>query len=584
MNSKEIREKYIEFIKKEGHGIVPSTSLVPENDPSVLFVTAGVQPLVQYVLGEEHPKGDKIANVQKCVRTQDIDEVGDATHDTFFEMLGYWSFGDYFKERSINQLYDFFVKELGLDANKIYVTCFEGDSDAPKDTEAAEIWKSLGIPEHRIYFLGKDSNWWAPGENGPCGPDTEVFYDISGGNLDLKSKEEFLKVDDEQKIVEIANSVFMQYEKKEGVVVGELSSKNVDMGSGFERVVMAVQGKDNIFDTDLFSDLITESEKLTENKTSQRIISDHLRTAIMMISDQVLPSNTEQGYILRRLLRRSVMHTENNEISDEVIENFVNIVSEKYSGVYLNVEGKKEEIIKTISDEFKKFKETLEKGLKEFEKVSKNNISGYDAFVLFTTYGFPYELTTELAEQKGMSVNKEEYEKELAQHKELSSTSSAGKFKGGLAGDSEIEKRYHTATHLLNSALKQVLGDHISQKGSNINTERMRFDFSHGEKITDEEKESVTELVNEWIKEGLEVTRDEMSYDDAKNSGAIGIFEDKYGDTVSVYSIKKNDGTVVSAELCGGPHVKNTSEIGEFKIKKEEASSAGVRRIKAVLN
>jgi len=485
--------------------------------------------------------------------------------------MGYWSFGDYFKEQSINQLYDFFTKELGLDPEKLYITCFEGDDDAPKDTEAAEIWKSLGIPEERIYFMGKESNWWKVGDTGPCGPDTEVFYDISGEVLNLKSKEEFEKADDDQKIVEIANSVFMQYEMKDGKVIGELPQKNVDMGSGFERVVMAVQGKDNIFETDLFYGVMSVAVEISDDLTSQRIISDHLRTAVLLISDRVKPSNTEQGYILRRLLRRAIFNSNNKEIPEELLEKIVTSIKQKYNGVYKIDSGQVLEIIKKEQESFKK---TLHQGLREFEKKTEN-ISGRDAFVLFTTYGFPFELTKELANERGVVVDEEGFKREMVEHQ--------GKFKGGLKDTNPKTIAYHTATHLLHEALRRVLGDHVRQRGSNITSERLRFDFSHPQKMTNEEKQKVEDIVNDIIKKDLHVYCDEMSTDEAFTSGALGEFGVKYGETVMVYSVGKGEDRF-SYEICGGPHVEKTGNIGVFKIKKEEASSAGVRRIKAILN
>jgi alanyl-tRNA synthetase len=583
MKSTEIRQKYQEFIEKEGHVFLPSLSVVPENDPSTIFISSGVQTMVPYVMGETHPKGVRIANIQKCVRTQDIDEVGDATHDTFFEMMGYWSFGDYFKEKSIQQLFTFFTTELGLDADKLYVTCFEGDENAPKDTESAEIWTSLGIPENRIYFLSAESNWWSVGDNGPCGPDTEVFYDVSGDNLNLTSKESFLEADEKQQIVEIANSVFMQYKKENGKVVGALDKNNVDMGSGFERVVMAVQGKDNIFDTDLFSGLINEVSDKTDDADlkSKRIIADHIRTSMIMISDGVLPSNTEAGYILRRLIRRAVRILNKNN-SKEGIDYFVPFAIIPYTETYPELKEGEEKIKEVLKQEADKFNKTLEAGIRQLEKLN-DNVSGEEAFKLFSTYGFPVELTQEILEEKGLSVDLEGFQSELKKHQELSKQGAADKFKGGLAGTGEMEVKYHTATHLLHQALHDVLGDHVEQKGSNITAERLRFDFAHPEKMTNEQKQQVEQIVNEKIAEHLPVQVTTLPKDEALKTGARHLFADKYGDEVTVYYIGDNIESAYSKEFCGGPHVSNTSELGEFKIKKEEASSAGVRRIKAIL-
>ncbi|MFC1720937.1 alanine--tRNA ligase [Patescibacteria group bacterium] len=587
MQSQEIRQKFLDFFEKRGHAILPSASLVPENDPSVLFTTAGMQPLVPYLLGEAHPKGEMLASVQKCVRTQDIDEIGDNTHDTFFEMLGNWSLGSYFKKEAITWSYEFLTSKdegLRLDPSKLYVTVFEGNEDAPRDEESFEIWKSLGVPEHRIYFMDAKSNWWSPGEDGPCGPDSEMFYDVTDKGLGDMTKEEFIAADDRQDVVEIWNDVFMEYEKKEGKVVGKLAKQNVDTGAGLERLVMVMQGKNNIFDTDLFEDLITHIREhaSNENIRAERIFADHIRTATFMIADGVTPSNTDSGYILRRLLRRAVRYGDVLGISKGILFEFAGIVIKKYEAVYPNL-GKQSSVIEEeIRKEEVKFRETLEKGMKEFEKISHANISGRDAFVLFSTYGFPFEMTEELAEEHGISVNEDEYKAEMEKHQELSRTASAGKFKGGVGGDSPEQRKYHTATHLLQQALRDVLGNHVTQKGSNITDERLRFDFTHGEKMSAEEKVRVEDIVNEKINDALPISFEEMSVDEARELGALGIFDDKYGDKVKVYTVGEKD-DVYSREICGGPHVENTSELGKFRIKKEEASSAGVRRIKAVL-
>ena len=583
MQSQEIRSRFLAFFEKREHAILPSASLVPENDPSVLFNTAGMQPLVPYLLGEAHPAGDKLANAQKCVRTQDIDEIGDNTHDTFFEMLGNWSLGSYFKKEAISWSYEFLTNKeegLGLDPARLYVTVFEGNVDAPKDEESFEIWKSLGVPEHRIYFMDAKSNWWSPGEDGPCGPDSEMFYDVTEQGLGDMSKEEFLAADDRQDIVEIWNDVFMEYEKKEGKVIGKLAKQNVDTGAGLERLVMVMQGKNNIFDTDLFADLIEHIRKHSENEDTraERIFADHIRTATFMIADGVVPSNTDRGYILRRLLRRAVRYADVLGISKGILFEFANIVIKKYEDVYPNLSEQATSIEEEIRKEEVKFRETLEKGMKEFEKIAHANISGRDAFVLFSTYGFPFEMTQELATERGVSVNEDEYKVEMEKHQELSRTASTGKFKGGVGGDSTQQRKYHTATHLLQQALRDVLGNHVTQKGSNITDERLRFDFTHGEKMTPEEKVRVEDMVNQAITDALPVSYEEMPVEEARESGALGVFNDKYGEKVKVYSVGD-----FSKEICGGPHVENTSELGKFRIKKEEASSAGVRRIKAVL-
>jgi alanyl-tRNA synthetase len=557
MDSREIRSRFLKFFEKRGHAVIPSASLVPQNDPSVLFNTAGMQPLVPYLLGEVHPMGKRIVNVQKCVRTQDIEEVGDNTHDTFFEMMGNWSLGDYFKEDAIKWSFEFLTSKeegLGLDKNRLYITVFEGDENAPKDTEAFEIWKQY-VPEHRIYFMGAKSNWWSVGENGPCGPDTEMFYDVTEKGLGDLTKEEYLAADERQEVVEIWNDVFMQYVKKDGKIVGKLPSQNVDTGSGLERIVMAVQGKNNIFDTDLFN-----GEKTKE----ERIVADHVRTALFMISDGVIPSNVGRGYVLRRLIRRAV------RFAKTPLSDFIERYKKIYKGVYvLDDNGE-------IAKEEAKFRETLERGLKEFEK-------GIDPFVLATTYGFPIELTQELAKEKGQTIDLEDFNKKMAEHQKLSQTASAGMFKGGLANHNEKTIRLHTAHHLLLAALQEVVGKEVKQRGSNITEERLRIDFLCDHKLTDEEKQKVEAWVNEKIEAGLDVVRREMPLAEAQAIGAEMEFGAKYPEIVSVYFIEDKASVPVSKEFCGGPHVKNTSELSKFKIQKEEAVSQGVRRIKAIL-
>jgi len=585
MTSNEIRKKFLGFFEKNGHSILPSASLIPENDPSALFTTAGVQPLVPYILQGSHPKGNRLASVQKCLRTTDIDDIGDKMHATFFEMMGNWSIGDYFKEDAIKWSFDLLTKEFKLDPKRLYVTVFEGDQNAPKDVESIEIWsqifKEAGLnPESRIFPLSAKSNWWPQPKSkdsysGPCGPSTEMFYD-SEGNLGDLTLEEFIKADEDQVVVEIWNDVFMEYKKESGQVTGKLPKQNVDTGSGLERLLTVLQEKDNIFETDIFEDLVSQTKKLTDSIRSARIVADHLRSAVFIISDGVIPSNTDRGYVLRRLLRRAVFHTTQKSLDSGDISTLVNSVADTYESSYPELKLKIGIIKTEIEKELEKFQETIQKGLREFEKLK--NVDGKQAFVLFSTYGFPLELTLELAKEKGIKVNVEEFQKELAEHQTKSRTASAGKFKGGLGGHSEREIQYHTATHLLNAALREVLGYHVMQKGSNINPDRLRFDFTHTEKLTDEEKQKIEDLVNEKIKARLDVTKVEMSPEEAKERGAIGVFADKYGEVVNVYSIGD-----FSKEICGGPHISNTSELGHFKIKKEEASSAGVRRIKAVL-
>jgi alanyl-tRNA synthetase len=580
MQSDEIRSRFLKFFEKRGHKIIPSASLVPENDPSVLFTTAGMHPLIPYLLGESHPMGVRLASVQKCVRTQDIDEVGDKTHDTFFEMLGNWSLGDYFKKDAIKWSYEFLTSQeegLGLDVNRLYFTCFEGDENSTKDIESASIWESLGIQKDRIYFLGAGDNWWSPGDNGPCGPDSEMFYDITGEMGDM-SKEEFINANDEQKVVEIWNDVFMEYEKKDGKITGKLKKQNVDTGAGLERISMVMQKTDNIFDTDLFALIVSKINELTvlKDERAKRIIADHIRTAVFMISAGIAPARTAQGYILRRLLRRAVRYADILEMEHGSLLSVADAVIEKYGSIYEEVFKKRGDITTLILDEETQFRKTLKQGLKEFEK-------GIDPFILFTTYGFPIELTLELAKEKGISIDLENFNKQMKAHVILSQTSSAGMFKGGLADAEEETKKLHTATHLMRQALEDVLGEKIVQKGSNITAERLRFDFTFSRKLTDEEKRKVEDVVNEKIKLKLPVQKIIMKKEDAEKTGAEHIFGGKYGDEVSIYYVGETLESAYSKEFCGGPHVNNTSELGVFKILKEEAVAQGIRRIKAVL-
>lgn len=565
MTSKEIRAKFLAFFEKKGHAIIPSAPLVPENDPSVLFNTAGMQPLVPYLLGQKHPLGTRLANAQKCVRTVDIDDIGDNTHATFFEMLGNWSLGDYFKKEAIEWSYELLTKEFGLDPKRLYVTVFAGDENAPRDLEAVEIWKSVGVPENRIYFLPAKNNWWSAGDNGPCGPDSEMFYDVTPNGLGDMTHDEYVAADERRDVVEIWNDVFMEYEKKDGKVIGKLAKKNIDTGSGLERVTMVIQGKDNIYETDLLKPIIEKIRSLStnQNQTSERIIADHIRTAVFMISDGVTPSNTDQGYILRRLLRRAIRHADILGMGS--LSNLVETVISIYKDVY------DLKITDQISVEEEKFRKTLKDGIKQFEK-------GEDPFILFSTYGFPIELTLELAKEKAIEIDLEDFNKKMKAHQDISRAGSEQKFKGGLADTSEQSVKYHTATHLLHYALRKVLGEHVQQKGSNITPERLRFDFAHPTKMTDEEKKKVEDIVNEKIQAAITVENKIMPKEEAIKIGALHFFNEKYPDQVSVYFIGD------SIEFCGGPHVKNTKELGTFKIAKEEAVSAGVRRIKAVLS
>ncbi len=582
MTSNEIRQKFLDFFAKREHAIIPSASLVPQNDPSVLFNTAGMQPLVPYLLGEKHPQGTRLADAQKCVRTNDIDEVGDNTHLTFFEMLGNWSLGDYWKKESINWSYELLTSKeegFGLDPQRLYVTCFEGDENAPKDEESAQIWKEIfeknGVTGERIYFRPANKNWWSAGPNGPCGPDTEMFYDLTGELNSGMTLDEYLKADDEQRVVEIWNNVFMEFLSKDGKVVGKLEKQNVDTGSGFERMVAVIQGKSSVYDTDIFRNILEQVKSLSNEVKNQRIIADHFRTAVFMISDGVMPSNTDRGYILRRILRRAVMKVDNRKISEEGIKTIVKIISDIYE-FYPEIKNNFDNIVSVIVNEINKFSKTLDDGLKQFEK-------GIDPFILFTTYGFPIELTLELAKEKGISVDVDKFNEELKKHQELSRAGSEQKFKGGLSGTGEMETKYHTATHLLHQALRDILGDSVQQKGSNITAERLRFDFAFERKMSDDEKKRVEDTVNEKIKLNLPVKKEVMKKTDAEKTGALHFFGEKYPDEVNVYYIGDSLDSAYSKEFCGGPHVENVGTLGKFKIQKEEAVSAGVRRIKAVL-
>ena len=583
MKAIEIRNKYLKFFREHGHAVIPSAPLIPENDPSVLFTTAGMQPLVPYLLGEKHPEGTRLTDYQKCLRTNDIDEVGDNRHLTYFEMLGNWSLGDYFKEEAIAMSFEFLTKELEIPAEKLSVTCFAGDEDCPRDTVTAECWKKAGIPEDRIYYFGKDDNWWIAGETGPCGSDTEMFYDTGKP----KCSPDCNPACGCGKYVEIWNNVFMEFYKDENGNYTKLKQHNVDTGLGLERMTMLLQGKQTPFDTEIFKPVMDKLEELAkaDDIASRRIVAEHLRSSMMIIQDGGVPSNVDRGYILRRLIRRMVRHLRKLQINLDELSNLINLNIETLKELYPELSENKEKIKKVILDEKDKFGKTLERGEKEFNKIVvklKNNgenvISGKDLFNLYETYGFPPEVTKDLATEQGLSVNSEEFDKLFKEHQNKSRMGSEAKFKGGLAGNSEIETKYHTATHLLNAALKVVVNKDVHQKGSNITPDRMRFDFSCDHKLTDEEKKKVEDLVNEWISEGLEVKCEEMTKDEAIKSGAECMFIEKYPDIVTVYTI----GTV-SKELCGGPHVKNTKELGKFVIKKEEASSAGVRRIKAIL-
>jgi len=582
MKAIDIRNKYLNFFERHGHKLIPSAPLIPENDPSVLFNTAGMQPLVPYLLGEKHPEGTRLTDYQKCLRTNDIDEVGDNRHLTYFEMLGNWSLGDYFKEESIQMSYEFLTKELGIPSEKISVTCFAGDDDCPRDTVSAEAWKKAGILEDHIYYYGKDDNWWIAGEEGPCGPDTEMFYDTGKEPCSEHCEPSC----DCGKYVEIWNNVFMEYFKDENGY-SKLKQKNVDTGLGLERMAMLLQGKETPFDTEIFEPVMKKLTELSkkDNIESKRIVAEHLRSSIMIISDGGKPSNVDRGYILRRLIRRMIRHINKLEIDLNSLEDLVYLDIDTLNELYPELEANKEMIKSIIIEEKDKFVKTLAKGEKEFFKeisgIKEKNINvlpGSMVFRLYDTYGFPPEVTKELAKENGFGIDIKEFNRLFEIHQQKSRAGSEQKFKGGLAEQNKETIAYHTATHLLNAALKKVLGSDTHQKGSNITTERMRFDFNCDHKLTDEEKAKIEEVVNDWIKAGLDVKCEEMKKEDAVKSGAECMFIEKYPDIVTVYTIGD-----VSKELCGGPHVKNTSELGKFKIKKEEASSSGIRRIKAVL-
>ncbi len=582
MKAIEIRNKYLEFFKKHGHAVIPSASLIPENDPSVLFTTAGMQPLVPYLLGEKHPEGTRLTDYQKCVRTNDIDEVGDNRHLTYFEMLGNWSLGDYFKEESIKMSFEFLTKELQIPVEKLSVTCFAGDEDCPKDEVSAKVWKDAGILDGHIYFYGKEDNWWIAGEEGPCGPDTEMFYDTGKPACGPDCQPSC----DCGKYVEIWNNVFMEYYKdKNGYT--KLKQQNVDTGLGLERMTMLLQGKETPFDTELFLPIMEKIQELqkVDNIESRRIIAEHLRSSMMIIADGGRPSNIDRGYVLRRLIRRMIRHMNKLQIDLSELSNLIDINVDNLKEMYPELEQNRESIKNVINEEKDKFVKTLTHGEREFQKEmqkakenGKNEIDANIVFRLYDTYGFPPEVTKELAEENDMTVDLKGFEELFKAHQEKSRQGSTQKFKGGLADQNEKTICYHTATHLLHQALRTVLGDHVKQSGSNITEERLRFDFTHPQKMTKEEIQKVEELVNEQIQRDLPVTCEEMSYEDAKQSGAIGLFTDKYGDKVKVYTIGD-----FSKEICGGPHVTHTGDMGKFKIKKEESSSSGIRRIKAVL-
>jgi alanyl-tRNA synthetase len=594
MTANELRSKYIEFFSTKGHAEISGASLIPQNDPTVLFTTAGMHPLVPYILGQKHPAGSRLVDVQRCIRTGDIEDVGDSSHLTFFEMLGNWSLGEYFKAEAIAMSWEFLTSPrwLGLDPSKLAVTCFAGDEAVAQDTESAAVWKSHGVPQERIYFLGRKDNWWGPaGETGPCGPDTEMFIDtgIPGTNESRPGVSD-------GKWLEIWNDVFMQYNKQPDGSFATLDRKCVDTGMGIERTITILQGKKSVYETELFTPIIRKIEELSgarygeseQTDTSIRIIADHARAATHIIGDEagVAPSNVGQGYILRRLIRRAVRHGRKLGLTKPFLSLIAEVVIEMYADIYISIDRKRAEIVGELTGEEERFLETLRKGEHEFEKLlpnleknPKKTIPGRVAFRLYDTYGFPIEITEELAGEHGMSVDREGFDDAYRKHQEKSKSDSAGVFKGGLADHTEMTTRLHTATHLLHKALRTVLGEHVAQKGSNITQERLRFDFSHPDKMTPEQIKQVEQIVNQQIKRDLPVDFNEMTLEEARDSGAIALFGDKYDEVVKVYSIGD-----FSKEVCGGPHVSHTQELGQFRIVKEQSSSQGVRRIKAVLS
>lgn len=591
LNSSELRKLYLDYYKSKGHAVIGSASLIPENDPTVLFTTAGMHPLVPYLLGEKHPAGNRLTDVQVCVRTGDIDEVGDATHCTFFEMLGRWSLGDYFKEYAIACSHDFLLNQLEFDKDKFAVTVFAGDEDCPRDEESASYWKAQGIPEDHIFYCNKKHNWWGPaGITGPCGPDTEMFIDTGKP----KCSDDCSPACDCGKYVEIGNDVFMQYFKNADGTFSPLKQKNVDEGMGLERMLCILNGYKSVYETDLFAFAIKKLEELSGKKygedetmtVAMRIIADHTRTATFLLGDPkgISPSNVDQGYVLRRLIRRAMRYCRTLDIDDGALVTLAKLYVAKYEEAYPYIKENEGRIVSELEAEKDKFAKTIEQGLKEFDKIvahlpqNMTVFPGKTAFRLYDTYGFPIEMTQELAKEKGYTLDKDGYDKAFADHQALSKAGAEQKFKGGLADGGELTTRLHSATHLLNAALKVVLHDDtIQQKGSNITSERLRFDFNFPRPLTAEEIAQVEKVVNDEIAKDSEIKLEEMSVEDAKNAGAIGVFDNRYGDVVKVYTIG------FSKEICGGPHAKRTGELGKFRIVKEQSSSAGVRRIKAVL-
>ncbi len=589
LTSDELRKKWINFFKDRGHTPISSASLIPENDPTVLFTTAGMHPLVPYLLGQPHPAGKRLCDTQKCVRTGDIDEVGDASHCTFFEMLGNWSLGDYFKDEMVPWSYEFLTERLGLDPDRLAVTVFEGDDDCPRDEHTAALWEKCGIKRENIFYLGKKHNWWGPaGQTGPCGPDTEMFFDTGKP----KCCDTCSPACDCGKYVEVWNDVFMQFNKNADGTFSPLKQKNVDTGMGLERALMNVQGLSSVYDTDVFTPIVKKIEELSGRKMSDadavraiRVVADHVRTATFIIGDErgVTPSNVDQGYILRRLLRRAIRFGSTIGLKSGDYSKIANVVVDKYAEAYPELAAARDKIAFEIDEEQTRFERTLENGIKEFEKLCKyiqgDTINGKSAFRLYDTYGFPLEMTVEMAKERGFKVDVDGFNARFEEHRNLSHAGAEQRFKGGLADTGELTARLHTATHLMHRALKEVLGDEgVNQRGSNITPERLRFDFSFARAMTPDEVKAVEDKVNEAIKADVEITCEEMTVDEAKAAGAVGLFASKYGEKVKVYTMGE-----YSKEICGGPHANRTGELGHFKILKEQSSSAGVRRIKAVL-
>lgn len=586
INSYELKKKYLEFFQRNGHSVITNASLIPENDPTALFTSAGMHPLVPYLLGQPHPDGTKLVNVQKCLRTSDVDEVGDSFHLSFFEMLGNWSLGDYFKKESIAWSYEFLTGEewLNIPLEKLSVTVFEGDDDAPRDMESANAWKSLGMPEERIFYLPKEDNWWGPvGSSGPCGPDTEIFYD-TGKELCGPSCKPGCNCG---KYCEIWNNVFMEYNKTpEGKFV-LLDQKNVDTGMGVARTTAVLQGKDNVYDTEIFMPLIEIvketggiEEILDEQVKSIRVIVEHARTVTFLLAEGIVPLNSEQGYVLRRMIRKAIRHARLVGIEDEFLSKIAAKVVDMNAEDYPHVKSSRDVIIDELQKEYKKFSNTLSKGVNRFNRIARKEgkVSGKDAFLLFQSFGFPIEMIQELGVENEIPVDVDGFNAEAKKHQKVSRVGSEKRFGSGLADKSDETVKLHTATHLLNEALRKVLGEKVTQRGSNITPERLRFDFNFDRKMTPEEKKQVEDMVNEQIKKAIPVTKIETTFEEAKKMGAQAVFEQKYGDKVSVFSVGE-----FSMEVCSGPHVENTGKLGVFKIKKERSISAGVRRIRAIL-